>query len=47
MIDILKLLAFSLFINWSISLQILNNATLNGRDKKVAVVLAVSFAILA
>ena len=47
MIYILKLIAFSLFINWSISLQILNSTTLNGRDKKVAIVLAIVFAIVA
>lgn len=47
MIDIIKILGFSFFVNWSISLQILNQAALSGKEKKIAAGLAIVFGIVA
>lgn len=38
--EIIKIILFSIMLNWCISLQMLNQTLQNGRQKKVAVVLA-------
>lgn len=45
--DILKVIAFMLLINWSISMQILNQGTTLKRVKVVAICLAMIFAAAA
>jgi len=39
MIDILKVLAFTLIVNWCVSLQILNQSLPKGKEKTVAIFL--------
>lgn len=47
MIYILKLIAFSFIINWCISLQLLNQSFPKGKEKVVAIILALTFGIVA
>jgi hypothetical protein len=47
MINILKLLIFTLIINWCISLQILNQSLPKGKEKTIAILLCLVSGVVA
>ena len=47
MINIFKLLSFTLIINWCISLQMLNQSLVKGKQKIIAISLCLSLGIVA